>query len=329
MNGRLAVGVSNCRPLANVLETIADAEQLGADCVFVAEDIGCRDSFALCTLAAQTTSTIKLAVGVANPYTRSPMSLAMAAATLDEASDGRAVLGLGSSSPDMLHQMGLAQQKPLRVMREAVEVVRALLTGESVTHNGEIFRYRDSVLGARPVQPRVPIYFAAMGPQILRLAGRIADGVILNVGASPAYVRWAVSQVTAGVVDAERSLSDVTIAAWMSVYRTDRDDQSQERARQWLARVLSIPRQGELLLQQSPYRRGMLDDIRNHVTGYPHSGDARAAARYVSDELLQDMVVLGDAPHVRGRIEEYRRAGVDLPIVPLSTMSDLGWRDKK
>jgi len=329
MVGRLAVGVSNCRPLANVLETIVGAERLGAGCVFVAEDIGCRDSFALCTAAAQTTSTIKLAVGVANPYTRSPMSLAMAAATLDEASDGRAVLGLGSSSPEMLHQLGLAQQKPLRVMREAVEVVRALLTGESVTHDGEILRYRDSVLNARPVQSQVPIYFAAMGPQMLRLAGRIADGVILNVGASPAYVRWAVSQVTTGVVAAERSQSDVTIAAWMSVYRTDLDDQSEERARQWLARVLSIPRQGELLLQQSPYRRGMLDDIRNHVTGYPHSGDAGAAARYVPDELLQDMVVLGDAPYVRGRIEEYRRAGVDLPIVPLSTMRDLGRRDKK
>lgn len=324
MDGRLGVGVSNCHPLANVLETIADAERLGAESVFVAEDIGCRDSFAICTLAAQTTSSIHLAVGVANPYTRSPMSLAMAAATLDEASNGRAILGLGSSSPEMLDQLGLAQQRSLRAMREASEVVRALLTGESVTHEGAIFQYRDSVLAARAVQPRLPIYFAAMGPQMLRLAGRIADGVILNVGASPAYVRWAVSQVAGGVVDAERSLSDVTIAAWMSVYRTDRDGQSQERARQWLARVLSIPRQGELLLQQVAHPEGMLDDIRGHVTGYPHAGEARTAARYVPDELLQDMVVVGDAPYVRGRIEEYRRAGVDLPIVPLSIMRDLG-----
>src|SRR5206468_12306225 len=132
------------------------------------------------------------------PYTRNPTSLAMAVATLDEISEGRALLGLGTSSPALIQeQMGLVVGKPVAVMREATEVVRALLAGEAVTYSGQRFMYRDATLEVRPVQAHIPIFYAAMGPLMLRLAGRSADGVLLNVGASVEYIAGAVEQIRA------------------------------------------------------------------------------------------------------------------------------------
>ena len=99
------------------------------------------------------------------------------------------------------------------------------------------------------MQQRIPIFFAAMGPQMLRLVGSAADGVLLNVGASVEYVRWAVNQIQAGAEAAGRTRGDVTVAAWITAYVTDDYAVGLQRAREWLATMLSIPRQGELLLE--------------------------------------------------------------------------------
>ena len=191
MSGMYGLGVTNCRPASNVIASIAEAERLGAHIAFVAEDVNCRDAFLLCGAAAGVTTGIKLATGVVNPYTRNPTSLAMAAATLDELSGGRAVIGIGSSSPSLIDtQMGIPYGSPVAVMRESVGIVKALLSGQTVTRAGRRFTYSDARLEAVPVQPSIPIYFAAMGPRMLRLAGEMADGVLLNVGATVEYARW-------------------------------------------------------------------------------------------------------------------------------------------
>jgi 5,10-methylenetetrahydromethanopterin reductase len=200
-------------------------------------------------------------------------------------------------------------------MREAVEIVRALLNGGTVTYAGRHFTYSEARLALRSVQAHIPIYFAAMGPLTLRLAGRLADGVLLNVGASTEYVRWAVQQVRAGVAAAGRRPEDVTIAAWHSVYVGDGDASGLRRAREWLATVLSIPRQGELLLEGANLDTSILEDIRARVGAYPHRGDPAAAAEFVPPAVAERLTIIGTVPTVRQRLQEYRSAGVDLPIL--------------
>src|SRR5438105_13149539 len=99
---RIALGITNCRSAREVVEGIAQAEGLGAETAFVAEDIYCRDAFQLLALASQQSERIRLSTGVVNPYTRNPASLAMAIATLDEISGGRAQLAMGSSTPTLI-----------------------------------------------------------------------------------------------------------------------------------------------------------------------------------------------------------------------------------
>jgi len=321
--GPLGLGISNCHRATEVVAAVRQAEERGAEIAFIAEDVNCRDAFQLGALCASQTRRIRLATGVVNPYTRNPTSLAMAIATLDELSEGRAALGLGTSSPALIEeQMGIPQGKSVRVMREATEIVQALLSGQKVTYRGERFAYRDAQLEVLP-RSRVPIYFAAMGPLMLRLAGQIADGVLLNVGASTEYVEWAVDQVSAGAKEAGRSPKDVTIAAWLTIYVTDDYEDGLRRAREWLAMMLSIPRQGELLLEHARLDASILPEIRSRVGAYPHHGDRSAAAGYVSPEVAERLTLIGTPEQVRRRLEDYGRAGVQIPVLGPSALRAL------
>lgn len=299
-----------------MVAAVVEAEDRGAEIAFIAEDINCRDAFELGAVSAEATRSIQISTGVVNPYTRNPTSLAMAVATLDEISGGRAVLGIGTSSPSLVEtQMGIPVGKSVTVMREATEIVRALLAGDAVTYAGTRFAYTDARLEVRPVQDRVRIVFAAMGPRMLRLAGRLADGVLLNVGASLEYVRWAVGQIREAAMEAGRSPEEITVAAWLSVYVTGNHLEGLQRAREWLAGMLSIPRQGELLLEGSGLPTSILPPIRERYQAYPHRGDRAAAAQYVPAELAERLALVGTADEVRERIGEYRDAGVEIPVL--------------
>jgi 5,10-methylenetetrahydromethanopterin reductase len=321
MRERFGLGVSNCRPAASVVRAVIEAEGLGAEIAFVAEDINCRDAFQLAALAAGATQRIRLSTGVVNPYTRNPTSLAMAVATLDEVSDGRASLGLGTSSPALIEgQMGIPSEGSVAVMREATEIIRGLLAGSTVTYQGSRYAYRDAALDVRPVQTRVPIFYAAMGPKMLRLAGRLADGVLLNVGASTDYIQWAVRQIAVGAAEANRDAGEITIAAWLTAYIVDDRDEGLQRAKEWLAGMLSIPLQGELLLERAGFDTGILEGIRRHHGAYPHFGDRVAAAAYIPDDVAESLALIGSVQGVRERIAEYRAAGVQVPVLGIGSL---------
>lgn len=321
---RIGLGVTNCRPAADVVASVREAEALGAEIAFIAEDINCRDAFSLGCLAAGVTERIRIATGVVNPYTRNPTSLAMGIATLDEVSAGRATLGMGSSSPTLVEgQMGIPMGKQVAVMRESVEIIRALLSGEQVSYAGARFIYANAHLEATPIQPRIPIFFAAMGPLMLRLAGAMSDGVLLNVGASTQYIEWAVNQIHRGAASAGRSPEEITVAAWITAYITEDEEIGLQRAREWLAGMLSIPRQGELLLERGGFSPDILPAIRANVTAYPHAGDRKAAAAHVPPEVARELTIIGTREAAAARLAAYRTVGVDLPVLGPSALRAL------
>jgi 5,10-methylenetetrahydromethanopterin reductase len=324
MAERFGLGITNCRTTQNVVDAVAEAEGLGADIAFIAEDINCRDAFQLAALGARVTSHIRLSTGVVNPFTRNPTSLAMAVATLDEVSRGRAALGLGTSSPSLIEeQMGIRSEGSLTVMREATEIIRGLLGGKNVSYAGSRFRYADARLEIPTVQNRIPIFYAAMGPKMLQMAGRLADGVLLNVGASTRYVRWAVGHIEDGLREAVRDPSQFTVAAWLTAYVTDDQADGLRKAKEWLAGMLSIPRQGELLLQQAGFDTSILAGIRKYHSAYPHTGDKAAAASCIPDRVAESLALIGTVDHVRERVAEYRAAGVEIPVLGIGALRSL------
>lgn len=324
---QLALGITNCRRAVQVVERIVEAERSNIPMAFIAEDIGCADAFQMAAVSAIQTTTIRLAIGVTNPYSRSPMSLAMSIATLDELSHGRAVLGLGSSSPEVISgQLGIAYHKPVAFMREAIDVVRALLAGRplgpAVTFEGRYFRLSEAGLGIQH-SARIPLYLAAMGPLMLTLAGSRADGVLLNVGTTPAYIGWARDRIIRGAESANRSMQDIGIAVWVPVYIGDDLESSLARARRWAASMLSIPRQGELILEHAGLPAACLPRIRAYYGAYPHRGDLERAAREVPDEIVWTLAVIGKPDDVCRRLVTYIEAGADTLIVAATALFQL------
>jgi 5,10-methylenetetrahydromethanopterin reductase len=194
---RLAFSISGQRTAPQAVAIATLAEHRRYDEIWLTEDYCERGAFAVAGAVAAATERVTIGLGVLNPWTRHPALTAMEFAALDEVAGGRAVLGMGASNPHWMQTtLGIPFERPLPRLRESVEVLRAVLAGEPVEHNGETYRISGRLAFA-PVRTRPPIVLGVKGPQALALAGRIADGVLLSVLSAPAYVEWAAKQ-TAG-----------------------------------------------------------------------------------------------------------------------------------
>ena len=155
------------------------AEDAGFDSLWVTERYFHEETFSMLGYLAAKTDHIRLGVGVVNPYTRSPALLGMGAATIDRLSGGRLMLGLGRSDVEVIEgRMGMDYSAPLARLRGTVGALRSMWSGERVSSEYAGVRLRDVGLALRPLQDRLPIYMAAIGPRALRLAGEVADGAL-------------------------------------------------------------------------------------------------------------------------------------------------------
>jgi alkanesulfonate monooxygenase SsuD/methylene tetrahydromethanopterin reductase-like flavin-dependent oxidoreductase (luciferase family) len=152
------------------------AESAGYEAVWIPEAFS-SDAFTLLGAVASHTKRMRLATGIVNVFSRSPALLAQSFATLDEMSDGRAIIGLGTSGPIVIENWhGVKFEKPVTRMREVVEIMRLALAGERVDYTGHFFKLRGFQMLIKPVQARLPIYLATFKPNAVRQTGEIADG---------------------------------------------------------------------------------------------------------------------------------------------------------
>lgn len=197
------VGMLPNRPAAACLALGQAAEDLGYAGVWVADSHSVmRGAFEILAALAGRTRRLALATGVTHTVTRHPAVIANSIATLDELSGGRALLGIGVGE-SAVHNLGLQPEK-LAAFAEKLGVIRALLRGEEIEYQG-----------ARICMPwsacRAPLVIACSGPKSLQLAGRIADGVLFQVGADPALVRYALDNISLGAQSAGRRLADLRL----------------------------------------------------------------------------------------------------------------------
>jgi 5,10-methylenetetrahydromethanopterin reductase len=186
-------------------------EVLGYEQLWYADVRFLRECYlGLAALAART-SRIRLGPGVTDPYSRHPALTAASIATLDELSEGRALLGLGTGGTGF-RELGIAAPLPVAALRETVDVVRRLLRGEEVHWQGKVVTLLGGRLQFSPRRSAVPIYFATHGAQVARLAGEVADGVLLANIVVPSAVDFYLERLREGAAKAGRSLSDVDVS---------------------------------------------------------------------------------------------------------------------
>jgi 5,10-methylenetetrahydromethanopterin reductase len=221
----------------------------------------------------------------------------MAAATLDEFHPGRVTLCLGSGSPGDLDSLSIPTAKPLKPMQEALEICRALLSGDKIRYEGETYRVHDRLLSTG--QRRVPIYLAASRPRMLELAGSHADGVLISGGTSVEFVRWSLDHV-------RRGAGGRPVRAGCLAYAATADDPAAVgRLRRLLAMLLRHPHH-----QHNMDLAGTVLD-QQRLGAAVKAGDWATTDAMITDEVVDRHAVVGGPERVRARLAEYRTAGLD------------------
>jgi len=299
-------------PFADALELTQRAEALGLDSVWVPEAWG-TDAISLLGALAARTERIRLGTGIVNVFSRTPTLLGQTAATLDLISNGRFILGLGTSGHQVISGWhGMRFDRPLQRMRETVEIVRRVLRQERLRFEGEIFTLNQGLkLLARPVRETVPIFLATLTPAGLRLTGEVADGWIPTLF-SPDHLDLFRPQLEAGARAAGRSLDSLEIAPYVPVLIDDDRSGARDAIRPWVALYVGgMGSRAKNFYNDVVQRYGFKDEARDIQELYL-SGKKLEAIRRVPDTLVDAITIVGPPGYVRERIEAWSSAGVTL-----------------
>jgi alkanesulfonate monooxygenase SsuD/methylene tetrahydromethanopterin reductase-like flavin-dependent oxidoreductase (luciferase family) len=299
--------ISPGRTIEGAIERVRLAESLGYETVYTTHIAG-RESLTVLTAYALATGEIRVGTGVVPIYTRTPATMAQTAVTIDELSGGRLTLGLGvSHRPVVEGWHGQTIDRPVREMREYAGVVRAILRGEDPP-SSEKWPSGFHLVGVDP-RPQLPIYVAALSPAMLRLAGEIADGVILWL-CCPSYVRDVViPEVTAGRERAGNTLKGFDVVAAVPAAVVDDTATAHAAMRRELLPYFGLPFYRAML-----ERSGFAEEIAAFDTAAA-ANDVDGMQDAISERFLSELGAVGSAEDVRAGVARYRDAGAVSPCV--------------
>ncbi len=312
---RLAIYLQDAHPINQGIDICRYAEERGFEAVWQAESRLVREATVPMAAFLSHTTTLKAGSGVVNNWTRNPALLASTFSTLDDLAPGRVILGIGAWWDPLAAKVGIDRARPLRAMRETVEVVRALLADETVTYDGE-FVHLDGVELDYVHQERrpkdVPIYIGATGMQMMELAGRIADGVLLNYLVSPAYNDRALEHLAIGAEAAGRSIDDLD-RPQLVVCSVDDDRQvALDAARLLVTQYLG---QQPHIMKASGVPESLLEEIGRVLTWPATHDQVEAAAHLVPDDIVQMICAAGTPDECREKVAEYIAGGCTCPVL--------------
>ncbi|MEU0454260.1 LLM class flavin-dependent oxidoreductase [Streptomyces sp. NPDC006129] len=302
------------------VEFVTEAEKLGMDICWVAEAWGAEAPSPLGYLAARTERML-LGSAIIQLATRTPMAIARAAITLSNISEGRFLLGLGPSGPQVIEGLhGVPFARPLSRMRETVEVVRQAVTGEKVSYSGREFQIPLPGGEGRPMrlstraEHDIPIHLATLSPRMLRLTGEIADGWLgtsfVPEGAKEAYF----DHLDAGLAASGRSRADLDICQGAEVAFAEDEDALRAMVagrKKELAFSLGGMGSGTTNFYNDAYSRQGWAGTAAEVRERWQAGDRDGAAGLVTDDMVLATTLIGTEDMVRARLRVWRDAGVD------------------
>jgi probable F420-dependent oxidoreductase len=291
-------GFQNC----HFVELLQHAEKLGFADAWSYETLA-GDAFTPVAAAATTTERIRLGTAIVPVFTRPAALIALSAAAIQQLSGGRFVLGVGISTPTIVEQwMGVPYRLPLTRLRETVAAVRAAFSGQRVTTSGKTVTINGFRLGT-PLETPPPIYVGAQGELMLRTAGELGDGVIVNYITPETFPRM-LNEIHRGAHHAGKSTDSLDIACRILVAVDDEQEVVRENLRRELTAYLTVP-QYNRFFQWIGYG----DEARAALEAW-NSGDRRKALSLVPDYMLESIFVFGPAEQIIRRLRDYEQARI-------------------
>lgn len=297
------------------LERVRIAEDLGYEHVATGEAWG-PSALPFLALVAANTSRVTIGTSIVNCFSRSPAVLAQELAMLDQISEGRAVLGLGSSGARVIeHLHGVPFEKPIRRIRETVEIFDLLISGERLDYDGELFQlHRGFQLEYARPRTKIPVWIAAISPKSIRQTGEVADGVI--------PIHWPKHRFASLRADLEAAAGAAgrpgrpfTIAPFTTVNVLDgQDDEAKWRAARQIL-WFYVNRMGVFywqMLERNGYEAEVAASRRAHA-----ERDTKGAFAAISERMIRDLQCIGSIEEVREQLRERAALGADLQMVAM------------
>ena len=302
-------------PVDRMVERAKLAEASGFDKVWLADERFYREVYTCLAAFAANTSRVGLGPCVTDPFARHPALTAMAIATLDEISGGRAVLGIGAGISGFA-ELGIARKKPPRAMREAIELIRALLRGEEVDFRGEVVEFHNGHLSFKPQRADIPMYVASNGPLGQRMAGALANAVIMEACSSVAEVEALRAEVARGAEKAGRDPGEVKLIARLNACVTADGRSSRDTLRPGVARLLG---RRSLKLATAETQGLMLpDDAVASIGDAPYAEGVKPylpLLPLVTDRHVDAFTLGGSVEDIIAHALSLRRAGIDSILI--------------
>ncbi len=298
-----SLGISPREPIAHTVEVVKNAEALGFDSAWIADvQLSMKDCYTAMPLCAVATSRIQIGTGVTNPITRDPTTLACSFTALNEVSNGRAICGIGTGWTSVF-SIG---RKPSTIafLEQSIKNIHALTSGEDIegpdgrpyrltTHNG-----------------RVSVFVAANQPRILRMCGRVADGVILMGGANEEFTKWQIDRVREGAEEVGRDFNEITLHLWAAIGMDENKKQGREDVSHWAAS------QAETFCkwkQLPDFMERWQDDFTRASAAYDRHEHMSSHAQHksaVSDEFIDWVAFTGSPEECRDQIKKLKALGL-------------------
>lgn len=298
---RLSVGLHSELNAKQMVDCGKLAEALGLEAVWLGES-NRRECVSILGSLSKETAKIVIGSNIINVYSRSPTLIAMAAATLDELSRGRFILGLGSSTPIFVGAHGQSFKRPLQRVRIYVEIIRRLIAGEATQLDSPDFKMSRFKLGFQPPRNKIPIYLAALGLKMAELAGEVADGILLNM-ATTSHVKRMCAAVRRGAQRAGRSPGDIEVGCALPA-------SSDPLALKKIVAFYSSAAFYDTMLTTSGFGKEV-----GAIKDQWQKGDMEGAMGAVTDGMLNSVTLGSTREAFVQRLDAYREAGVGLPII--------------
>jgi 5,10-methylenetetrahydromethanopterin reductase len=296
-----------------MIELARLADETGMESVWMSDHLCFRDSLTTSMVLLASTSRIKVAAAPLSPYSRTPIISAMSIATMEEFAPGRVIASPGTGNAAALKEAGIDSPRPLKTMREYVEILRRLLKGETVSFQGEMFQLRGAKMGFIPSTP-IPMYLTAVRSRMLQLGGEIGDGVLLSGGCSPGYIGRCVADIEVGANKAGKLLKEVDVAGFITASVSEDPREAIEANKLFLAYIFRNAHHADNI------RLGGGKVDQEGLAAAVGKRDWEAAKKYISDDVVYAHSIAGTAKECRTQLEAFVKGGLNLPVLlPMGT----------
>jgi len=306
---RLACSLGSLLSIRQVLECSSVLSRTKVDTIWIPETWG-MENFSMLGVVAQKAEKQKIGSSIINIFSRSPASIAMGAATIDTISNGRLILGLGTSSNTIVENFhGIEFKNPVTRMKEYIEIIRMILSGKQVNYSGNIFNLKNFTLLINPPRQKIPIYLAAVNKKMVELAWNIADGVIF-------YLRPL--EEMKKLVQGMQSEKKINVTCQIITCVAEDSDVAIDRCKRTLAFYVAVGK----IYRDFLAKNGFKSEANNIQEEFKNSG-LRSIHELVSDKMLNSLTIAGTPEICLKQLQKFKETKIDLPILQFNPVGEV------